>query len=114
MGMIGNLGLPDDARSPFEGMRQTKQALDRGCRRRSPFQIEDTLPALIKQLARLEAEIFIGIRRHLLTPVRGAIGRACLNLRWFVSISTHSPLCPNGAEREAPISVPGVFPIFLR
>jgi hypothetical protein len=68
MGMIGDLGLAHDSGRPFQGMRQTKQTLDRRCRRLAPFQIEDTLPALIEQFPRLKPEIFIGIRRHRLTP----------------------------------------------
>ena len=66
MGPIGDFGLPDDARRPFECMHQAQQPLDKRRAWAAFLQFEHGLRALIQKLARFQAEISIGISRHAL------------------------------------------------
>ncbi len=63
VGAVGDLALPHDAGSPFQGVGDAEEPGDH-VGRRAPLELEGPLPELVDQVPRLDAEVAVRVLVH--------------------------------------------------
>ncbi len=64
MRLLGDVSELDDARGPFERMREAQQTRDQFLVARVLLELDQALAQAVQELASLDAEVFVGVGGH--------------------------------------------------